>query len=117
MALFIVIVWVVFLLSCRPVRHQSFTNHHLFINHQSSIDIHTCDLLRRRLGISLVIDTVEEFAADALYCVNVIAFFQELVRGKIVMIIHDNYNTDNHFSFFIFSLCHFVIFHFSFLYK
>ena len=44
--------------------------------------MNVCDLIRRRLGISLVIDTIEEFSPNMQYCIQAIAFFRELIKGK-----------------------------------
>lgn len=41
-----------------------------------------CDMIRRRLGLSLIVDTIGSFDSNPQYCVQALAFLQEVIAGR-----------------------------------
>lgn len=47
-----------------------------------SVDPSVCDGIRRRLGLSLVFDSMETFMQNPEYCIQVLTFLQYMSTGK-----------------------------------
>lgn len=48
------------------------------------LDSSVCELVRRRLGISLVFDAAERFAGNPQFCIQMISLLQSLLQGVAV---------------------------------
>lgn len=53
----------------------------LLTGETEKLDLEVCDFIRRRLGLTLIIDSVETFQQDPFYCTQLLLFLQRVVKG------------------------------------
>ena len=46
------------------------------------LDLEVCEVVRRRLGLTLIVDSVESFQKDPFYCTQLLLFLQRVVKGR-----------------------------------
>ena len=46
-------------------------------------DQHVCETIRRRLGLSLIVDSISNFDSNPDYCVRVLPFLQVMITSLI----------------------------------
>lgn len=54
----------------------------LLTGENEKLDLEVCDIIRRRLGLTLIVDSVETFKQDPFYCKQLLLFLQRVVKGR-----------------------------------